>query len=139
LGLSAGASLVVQAVLNTRLRTMLASWAWTGLASYLGGTATMIAVLLVVRHPWPTRLSASEVPWPAWTGGFFGAVFIVLTVLLVPRMGVAPFIGLMVAGQLLTSITFDHYALFGLAQHPVTATRLFGAAFLVTGVVLMRI
>ena len=41
-------------------------------------------------------------------------------------------------GQMLGSIIFDHYGLFGLTQHPVDLPRLAGAMLLIAGVVLIR-
>ena len=34
-------------------------------------------------------------------------------------MGAATAVALLVTGQMLGSLVFDHYGLFGLAQHPV--------------------
>jgi bacterial/archaeal transporter family-2 protein len=47
-------------------------------------------------------------------------------------------LALIVVGQMLGSLTFDHFGLLGIPQHPTTSTRLAGAVFLVLGVVLIR-
>ena len=67
-----------------------------------------------------------------------GGVFILLMILLLPSLGAATLIALVVAGQMLTSITMDHFGWFGLTQHPLSLSRLAGAALLITGVVLIR-
>lgn len=138
LGLTAGASLIVQAILNNRLRSGLASWSWTGLVSYLGGTVTMAAVLLLQRQAWPLPGARGNVPWWAWAGGFFGAAYIVLAIVLVPRLGAATTVALVVAGQMLSSVAFDHFGLLGLSRHAASPARLFGVALLVAAVVLIR-
>jgi transporter family-2 protein len=48
------------------------------------------------------------------------------------------FIALLIAGQLLTSLAFDHFGLFGIPQHSVDLPRLLGAILLVAGAVLVR-
>jgi bacterial/archaeal transporter family-2 protein len=37
--------------------------------------------------------------------------------LLVPRLGTATFVALLVAGQMLASLILDHYGLLGVPQH----------------------
>ncbi|TMJ62905.1 MAG: DMT family transporter, partial [Alphaproteobacteria bacterium] len=71
--------------------------------------------------------------WWAWTGGFFGAIYF-----LVPGLGAAFFIALLVAGQMIGSIAFDHFGLLGLSEHPIDLPRVIGATLLVVGVVLIR-
>jgi len=136
LAMSAGVFLVVQATLNARLRELLSSWSWTGLVSYLGGTLTMTLVLLIQRQPLPNP--ASGVPWWSWFGGFFGAAYLVLAILSVPRLGAASTIALVIAGQMLASLTFDHFGLLGLARHAATPARAIAALLLIVAVVLMR-
>jgi bacterial/archaeal transporter family-2 protein len=59
----------------------------------------------------------------------------VVAILLLPHMGAGTAVALLVAGQMLGSLVFDHYGLFGLAQHPVDLP---GALLLIAGVVLIR-
>jgi uncharacterized membrane protein YdcZ (DUF606 family) len=45
----------------------------------------------------------------AWSGGLFSAIFIGPAIFLVPLLGAATFIALLVTGQMLASVTFDHF------------------------------
>lgn len=135
---AAGAGLVLQQALNADLRVTLGSGAWAGLISYIGGTLCMIVLILVMRDGVPSMAAVARTPWFSWTGGFFGAVYIALGIFLLQKLGAATFISLLIAGQMLGSILFDHYGLFGLPQHPADATRLIGAVMLVAGVALIR-
>jgi bacterial/archaeal transporter family-2 protein len=56
----------------------------------------------------------------------------------VPQMGGATFLALLVTGQMLGSIIFDHFGWLGLTQRPVDAPRLLGVALFIEGVVLIR-
>jgi bacterial/archaeal transporter family-2 protein len=40
---------------------------------------------------------------------------------------------------MLGSLTFDHFGLLGVPHHPVSPTRLAGAASLILGVILIRL
>jgi transporter family-2 protein len=134
----AGVSIVMQQVLNANLRATLSSAAWSGFVSYLVGLACMALLVVVLRDPMPSVSVVARIPWWAWGGGLFGAIFIGLAILLVPHLGAAAFIALLVAGQMLASVAADHVGLLGLAQRPVDLPRLLGVVLLIGGVVLIR-
>ena len=138
LAVAAGVSIVVQQVLNSNLRVALNSAAWSGFMSYFVGVVCMALLALALRDPLPAVGVAARIPWWAWSGGLFGAIFIGLAILLVPQLGAATFIALLVTGQMLASVAFDHFGWLGLAQRPVDAPRLIGVALLIGGVVLIR-
>jgi transporter family-2 protein len=119
------------------LRAHLSSPWWAGLVSYAVGFSAMIAAVLFVPGP-ALRGGLSDIPWFAWIGGLFGAIFITIAIVMVPRLGAATTIALVVVGQMFASLVFDHFGLLGLVQYPATFTRLAGAGFLILGVFLIR-
>jgi bacterial/archaeal transporter family-2 protein len=139
LGLGAGVSFVFQQALNANLRAELGSPWWAGLISYLGGTLVMIAMLVVMREPWLSWSTIQRSELISWTGGIFGAFFIGSSILLVPRLGAATLIALLVAGQLLGALAFDHFGLFGVPVHEIGLVRVIGAGLLIAGAVLIRL
>ena len=138
LAVAAGISLVTQQALNANLRAALDSAAWSGFVSYLVGLVCMIAFALLLRDPVPLAATAARIPWFAWSGGLFGAIFIGLAIFLIPQLGAASFFVLLVTGQMLGSLAFDHFGLMGVPVHPVSVVRIAGAMLLVGGVVLIR-
>jgi len=68
----------------------------------------------------------------------FGAIFIGLAIILVPQLGAAIFIVLLVTGQLLASVALDRFAPFGLVPRPVDVPRVIAVILLIGGVVLIR-
>jgi transporter family-2 protein len=98
----------------------------------------MLVMALALREPWPSMQTAARSHWISWTGGLFGATYIALSILLLPKLGAATVIALMVAGQLAGSLVFDHFGLLGIPVHPVSAVRVAGAVLLLAGVVLIR-
>jgi len=138
LAFAAGISIVIQQALNANLRAALDSAVWSGFASYFLGLLCMVLLAVVLRDPIPSAAVASRIPWWAWSGGLFGAIFIGLAIYLVPVLGAATFISVLIAGQMIASIAFDHFGWLGLAQRTVDLPRLIGAALLIAGVVLIR-
>ena len=138
LAVVAGVSFVLQASVNARLRTALDSPNWAALASHAGATVVMAAVVLLARHAWPSAAMLRAAPWWAWTGGLLGAVYVVIIILLLPRLGTAAVIALFVLGQMIASLAIDNAGWFGVPKHPVDFARVAGALMLVAGVVLIR-
>ncbi|WP_034411525.1 DMT family transporter [Derxia gummosa] len=136
----AGVSVALQQVLNSNLRVQLASPWWAGFVSYCVGGIAMLLVALVVPGPQPSLSGLPAAPggWFSWTSGVFGAVFIATAILMVPRLGAATVLALIVVGQMTGSLAFDHFGLFGLAQRSISPIRLAGVACLLVGVVLVR-
>jgi bacterial/archaeal transporter family-2 protein len=139
LALAAGISFVFQQAVNANLRVELSSAWWAGFVSYLGGTIVMIVVALLLRESATWSSAITQGRWLSWSGGIFGAIYIAISIFLLPRFGAATVIGLIVAGQMLGSLAFDQFGLFGLQTHALTPARAVGAAFLVAGVVLIRL
>lgn len=118
----AGVSVALQQVLNANLRAELGSPWWAGFASYLLGVAVMLVVAVFAPGPRLSLSTISNTSWVSWTGGFFGAIFIATGILMVPRLGAATVIALIIVGQMLGSLAFDHFGLLGVPQHTAGPT-----------------
>lgn len=137
-GVAAGISAVVQQVLVANLRTAIGSASWAVLISYIGGTLTMAAIVAAMREPWISAAGIAKSSLPSWAAGAFGVLYIMLAIALIPKLGAATVIALLVAGQLIASLVFDHFGLFGLPRQPADIYRVLGAVMLLGGVVLIR-
>jgi len=137
LGLVGGASLVVQASLNAGLRERLQSVSWAGFVSYLGGTVAMVIAIGVGRVPLRAEQALSA-PLVWWLGGFFGAAYLAIAIVLIPRLGAATLVALVVAGQLVASLLCDHFGWLGVPVHALDVRRVAGALLLLGGVLLIR-
>jgi len=134
----AGMALVVMQALNAGLGAQLGSPLWAGLVNYVVSTATIGLVLIFLREPWPF-LAAWRVSPQFWFGGAFGTLYVLASILMLRKLGVATLIALLVAGQMIGSLVVDHFGLFGVKPHPIDAIRLAGATMLVGGVLLIRL
>lgn len=136
--IGAGVSLALQQILNVNLRTQIGSPWWAGFVSYFVGMVAMLAVALTSTGPRPAVALVSRTSWMFWTGGIFGATFIAVAIFMIPRLGAATTLALIVVGQMLGSLAFDHFGLLGIPHHAASPTRLAGAGFLILGVVLIK-
>ena len=134
----AGLSVFVQQVFNANLRTGLNSTAWSGFVSYLLGVVFMVCLAIVLRDPIPSANTIGRVPGWAWSGGIFGAIFIALSIVTIPKLGGAAYIALLVTGQMVAALAFDQFGWLGIPQRSIDLPRLLGVALLVGGVVLIR-
>lgn len=127
----------LQAPTNAMLAKPLNSPVNAAFVSFAVGTMVLLVgiVALRVKPDWP---GVRELPWYAWMGGAYGAVFVVAAAFAAPRLGVASTITLMIAGQLMAAVLVDHFGGFGIAPRPVNLPRLLGVAMVLAGVFIAR-
>src|SRR4051794_4250870 len=89
LAFAAGRELRIQQAVNSNLSMEIASPWWAGIASYLGGTIVMLAVALTLSEPFPSVAIAERSHGMSWMGGLFGAIYIAISILSLPRLGAA--------------------------------------------------
>lgn len=138
LALLVGLLLPLQAGVNAQLRTAVGDPLAAALVSFLVGSAGIALVMLALRVPLPLVAAWQRSEWTQWTGGLLGACYVVLAVVLAPRLGAGTLTAAVVAGQMLTSVVLDHYGWVGFTQQPLSTTRLAGAALVVAGVLLIQ-
>lgn len=136
--LFSGASLPIQAGVNTALRHYVGRPEIAALVSFSVGLLGLLAWVIATRQPWPTLAQAGKAPWWAWTGGLIGAFYVTTVVVLTPRLGVAATLAISVAGQMATAVALDHFGALGVPVREFSPARAIGAAMLVLGVVLIR-
>ncbi|MCZ8193961.1 MAG: DMT family transporter [Brevundimonas sp.] len=132
-----GAFTALQGPTNARLAGAVASPVNAALISFAVGTLVLAALAAVLRTP-PDMAATRALPFWAWLGGAYGAVFVVAAAFAVPRLGVASTITLMIAGQLALSLVLDHFGWLGVPRQPLSLTRIAGVALVLAGVLLVR-
>jgi bacterial/archaeal transporter family-2 protein len=135
---AAGAGVAAQAVINARLRFVLGAPVWAATAQFIVGLITLVLFAVFGRQTLPTSSDIARAPWWMWTGGFFGAMFILMAVIVTPKLGAALMLASSIVGQLGAALVIDHYGLFGATVIPVSGTRILGVVLLALGVILMR-
>ena len=98
---------------------------------------TLILLLVVFISGRGNLKGSYSVAWWELTGGILGALFVSLTILVVPRIGTSATMAAIIAAQLTTGLILDHFGLFGFKVFPFDLKRLMGVAFLTLGAGLM--
>lgn len=138
LAIAAGAALSIQVGVNNSLRAGLGgSPILAATASFAVGSICLLAYALITRTPWPPMQAVSAMPVWAWLGGILGAYYVASTIAAAPHLGAASLISIVVAAQLLTSLTLDHFGAIGFARQSINEWRILGAILLVSGVTLI--
>lgn len=138
LALLVGVLVTVQAGMLARMQVTLGSGLFPALASFAGGTAALLAYILAVRAEWPSTAAAAQVPGWLWLAGAVGAFFMVLLIVLAPRLGAGTLMALIVAGQLAAALMLDHFGALGFAHQPLSLAKLAGATLIVVGASLVQ-
>jgi len=138
LALAAGVLLPVQAGVNAQLRSVVGSPLTAALVSFLVGTAGLGTAAVIFRAPMALRAAWAVSPWWLWVGGLIGALYVVATIVLAPRLGAATLVAAVVAGQMIASLLLDQYGLLGFPTHPMNGLRVLGAALVIVGVILVQ-
>ena len=72
-----GAGVAAQSVINSRLGFLLGGPIWAAAAQFVVGLLLLVLVAVATRQPAPVHVNVGHSPWWVWTGGAFGAAFIV--------------------------------------------------------------
>jgi bacterial/archaeal transporter family-2 protein len=137
LSVLAGAVLPFQGAINGKLGNSMQSPVYASFISFLVGTVGLL-IYGVIGHG-PMRIQAiKDVPWYEFSGGILGAFYVLVVILMLPRLGAALTFSLIVAGQMVISLVLDHTGFLVAAQHPINMWRVIGLGFIICGVVLVR-
>ncbi len=136
--LAAGAGVAAQAIINARLRFVLGAPVWAACAQFVVGLLMLAVVAVATQQSPPAAASYGRAPWWMWTGGIFGATFILMSVIVTPKLGTALMMASTIVGQLGAALVIDHYGWFGATVIPISPTRVVGVALLAVGVILIR-
>jgi transporter family-2 protein len=133
---AAGIFLPLQALINAKAGAALFGPLSAAFLNFAVGLVALVLLLLVIRFPWPTQTQLAQLPVWAYAGGLFGAFFVVASTLAIPKLGAAPMVAIIIAGQLISSMVLDHYGVLHAAQ-PITLAKAAGGALLLLGAYLM--
>ncbi|MDK1386463.1 DMT family transporter [Sinorhizobium sp. 8-89] len=134
LAFAAGCAISVQAAVNAQLAAGFGGNVFAAAFYSFATGAVALGIIALGRGGLPTALTVLP-SQPAWKliGGLLGAGAIFSTVLLTPQIGLANLLILVIAGQLIASLTIDNFGLLQSAVKPVTTVKLIGAFCVICG------
>lgn len=77
-------------------------------------------------------------PWWALIGGAAGALFVLLAIVVAPKLGVAMFFVCVVSGQVIGAAILDHIGAFGMEVRSLNWSRVLGVLFVIIGAALTQ-
>ncbi len=130
-GLAGGMAVGLQAPLATMINQRLGVLE-SVFVVHLGGLIAVSIPLLILGGGklglWQT------VPWYALLAGLLGVIIIGATVFMVPKIGVAAAITLIITGQLFIAATIDHFGVLEVELRAMSWDRMFGLGLVLMGV-----
>ena len=133
----AGWMVALQAPTNAMLAHAGGSPVLAALISFGVGTTALVSVWLATESR-PTASSFASLPWYAWLGGLYGAIYVAVAAYAAPRIGIATLITVVIAGQILMALWLDHIGALGLEREPLNPGKIIGALLVLAGVILVR-
>jgi transporter family-2 protein len=133
----AGAALPVQVGMNTILaKSADGNAIYSAIVTFVVGLIGLVAYALFRGNPIPMPQTIS-VSWWAWLGGLCGAFYVASTIVLAPKIGGAALFGLVLAGQMIIALAFDHFGLLGFPQISVSLVRVIGVVLIAGGAIIV--
>jgi transporter family-2 protein len=134
----AGIAQPVQSGINAQLKNYIGSPIVAAAISFVIGTIILLLISLLSGGLSSMNRNFSQVPWWLWSGGLIGAFYVTANIVLIPRLGAAQTISLILAGQMIASILIDNYGLFNVPVHSLNIPRIIGALLIVGGVAIIQ-
>ena len=138
LALASGALFPLQTAVNAQLGRSIGGALAATIVSFCVGLVALAAIYLATARFSLDLAVFRSIPLHLYVGGLLGATFLGLSVYLTPKIGSGTLLCLVVAGQVVTSLTIDYFGWFGLPVRDLSPLRIGGAALVALGVVLVR-
>jgi transporter family-2 protein len=142
LSLLSGFALTLQVGINGELRSKIGNPVLASLISFGVGTLGLAIIFfsttLNSSSASPTATHIKNTSWWMFAGGLLGAFYIFTTIFASPKIGFANMFSLVICGQIILSVIFDHLGLLSNQIHLLTPIRLLGVILLILGVYIIQ-
>lgn len=142
LSLVSGFALTLQVGINGELRSKIGNPILSSLISFAVGTLGLAIVffsaVLNGSISLPTANHIKSTSWWMFLGGLLGAFYIFTTIFASPKIGFANMFSLVICGQIILAVIFDHFGLLGNQVHLLTPVRALGIILLISGVYIIQ-
>lgn len=132
-----GALIAAQGPIYTRMATDLGGPIQAAMLAFALGAAALLALLAASGGTFPRRAEITSVPIWAWFGGLIGVYVVLISILAVPRMGVAGYMVCVILGQVLAGYIYDAIGAFGMAPRAFSLVNITGLGMVAVGATLV--
>ncbi|KAG0266804.1 hypothetical protein BG011_000856 [Mortierella polycephala] len=111
-----GIATAAQGAVNAKLGQFTGQGLSSTVVFIVGAMTSCIYFLIEVKgRPAPDLMDNMKLaPWWAWTGGVLGAVFVIITILALPKLGAGTTTAIIVCTQLVFSCIIDNFEFFNI-------------------------
>lgn len=134
----AGTMIPFQSAMNTALGKNLHSPYFSALAVFVIAAIGLSMYILFTKQPVPNIAQFAAAPKWSYLGGILGGLYILMIVLLAPKLGIGNVTVMVLMGQIFAAMVIDQFGLLGAPAHSINWQRLIGVVFLCTGVFLIK-
>ena len=136
LAMGIGIALTFQTAINTQLRDYVQSPLQAALFSFLIGTILLCFLVFVQNSAKPNFGDIIAMPWYLWIGGCLGVYAISVSIYSAPKLSLLTLSGVIIFGQMVTSMLIDHFGFLGTEKVSINWQRLLGSVVIFIGVLL---
>lgn len=134
----AGVGLAIQAATNAHMGAVVGAPTLSALINFAVGGFTLTLLTASGLFGRGTLSAIGGAPWWAWIGGIFGAAWVLIAVIAVPKVGAALTVAAVIFGQLVGTLLLDTFGWLGVPRIPLNTWRIAGAMLLFAGVLMMQ-
>ncbi len=133
----AGAFLPMQGSMNSKLAKAGENPVYASMISFTIGVLALVTYILLTSQNVSWK-GLKDAPSYSWLGGVLGAFYVTVIVFAFPKIGPGLTFGLVVAGQLITSMVMEHFQIMGTPHQPISLGRIVGVLLIIIGVVAVK-
>lgn len=138
LAVSAGAMIPFQSAMNTTLGKNLQSPYFSALSVFIIAAIGLSIYILVTKQTVPNPQQFTNAPKWSYLGGILGGTYILLIVVLAPKLGIGNVTVMVLLGQILAAMIIDQFGLLNATVHSLNWQRIIGLVLLIAGVYLVK-
>lgn len=128
-----------QQAINGHLGTLLGSPSQASFVSFAVGTVIVILVALAVDKRLPNIQQLKETKAWNWLGGILGSLFVLASVITIPKIGAGLTIMMGLLGQIFGSILIQQFGWWKSMKSRVVLAQIVGMIIMLIGVVLIKL
>ena len=136
LAMGIGIAMAFQTAINSQLREYLYSPLQAALFSFLVGTIVLAILVFFQQVEKPNFSTLLNIPWYLWIGGCLGVYAVSVSIYSAPKLSLLTLSGVIIFGQMVTSMLIDHFGFLGTEKVAINWQRLLGSVVIFIGVLL---
>jgi bacterial/archaeal transporter family-2 protein len=135
-----GAMIALQAPINAEAASRLGHPIAAATMSFCVGTVLLIVLTLLFARSSTDLGALGTMPlYMLLGGGLLGALYVTVSLVLAPKIGIAAVMALGIAGQLTAALLLDRFGLFELMERELSLGRVGGAVLVLVGALMVRL